>query len=184
MIRLRSCLVLSALLAFAGGAHAQQSAPPPAATLDIHAPPRRELGHEQLLAVARDIRALEANPLASDAEGARRDLAAWVMDSPDVTVTVCERVVGPLMHSRSRYHDLLAMQFMLSSAAYAVEHPDQASDLARMTAGGLEGILATYAALKAQQGDQAADPVMEQFAALAASGGLEARAAELAAQCR
>jgi hypothetical protein len=175
-LRLCLCLVLAALFACAGSAHAQQSTPAPTTTLGIEAPPHGTLSRAQLEAVAKNIRALEANPLASDAADARRVLLTWITDSPDVTVSMCAGVLQPLSESNSRYHQELLLQFVLSSSAWVIEHPDQAGDMVRVTAGGLEGTLAAYAALKARQGDQATDAVMEQLASIRERGGLEEHA--------
>ena len=179
MTRLRICLVLAALFACAESAHAQQ----PTTSLGIEAPPRGALSRVQLEAVAKNIRALEANPLASDAAEARRLLLMWITDSPDVTVEMCGGALEPLSESTSRYHQELLLQFVLSSSAYAIEHPDRAGDVARVTAGGLEGALATYTALKAQQGEQATDAFMEQLSRIRERGGLEEHARGATREC-
>ncbi|MFL5542013.1 MAG: hypothetical protein ACJ8J0_23705 [Longimicrobiaceae bacterium] len=183
MTRLRLCLVLAALFACAESAHAQQSTPAPTTTLGIVAPPRGSLSRAQLEAIAKNIHALEANPLASDAADARRVLLTWITDSPDVTVQMCAGALQPLSESTSRYHGELLLQFVLSSSAYAIEHPDQAGDVARVTAGGLEGALATYTALKAQQGEQAADAFMDQLSGIRERGGLEEHARAATRDC-
>jgi hypothetical protein len=175
--------VLAALLACAEGAHAQQPTPPSPTSLGIQAPPRGALSRQQLEAVAKDIRALEKNPLASDATEARRVLLAWLIDSPDVTVKMCNGALEPLSRSTSRYHRELLLQFVLSSGAYAIEHPDQAGDVARVTAGGLEGVLAAYAALKEQQGAHATDEFVERLSKIGERGGLEEHAREVTRGC-
>ncbi|HEX6751291.1 MAG TPA: hypothetical protein VF092_28630 [Longimicrobium sp.] len=174
MIRIIS--IAFALLVCAGSVSAQQNAP-----LNVASPPVGSMTREQLLAVARDIHRLEASPLAPDAAAARQELFAWLSESPDVTISVCHGVIGELPRSRSAYHDLLLLQFVLSSGAYAIEHPD--ADAGRVALGGLEGIMATYAALEAQQGARARDEVMERFAELRAGGRLEAFAREGALDC-
>ncbi|MFL5385650.1 MAG: hypothetical protein ACJ8GN_24295 [Longimicrobiaceae bacterium] len=183
MTRLRLCLALAALFACAESAYAQHSAPAPTAPLGIEAPPRGTLSRVQLEAVAKNIRALEANPLASDAAEARRVLLMWITDSPDVTITMCGGALKSLSESTSRYHGELLLQFVLSSGAYVIEHPDRAGDVARVTAGGLEGALAAYTALKARQGEQAADPFMEQLSGIRERGGLEEHARTATRDC-
>jgi hypothetical protein len=182
--RVTPFLVIAALVASAGTAHAQQPAPAPAPSLGIQAPPRGHLSRAQLEAVAKDIRALEINPLASDAMDARRELLAWLIESPDVTVKMCLGVLEPFTRSTSRYHREMSLQVMLSSSAYAIEHPDRASDVARVATGGLEGVLNTYASLKAQRGQEAADPFMERLSEMRERGGLEEHERELTRDCK
>jgi hypothetical protein len=177
-------LAIAALLALAETAQAQRPAPAPAPSLGIQAPPRGRLSREQLEAVARDIRALETHPLASDAVEAGRELLVWLIDSPDVTVKACSGVLEPLTNSTSRYHREMLLQVVLSSGAYVIEHPDQAGDVARVAAGGLEGALNMYVALKAQQGKEAADAFMERLLEIRQRGGLEERERELTRECR
>lgn len=184
MTRAPSFLVVAALLVLAGTAQAQQPATAPAPSLGIQAPPRGRLSAAQLEAVARDIRALETNPLASDAMEARRELLMWLTESPDVTVKACLGVMEPLTSSTSRYRREMLLQVFLSSSAYAIEHPDQAGDVARVAAGGLEGALNTYASLKAQLGKDAADPFMERLLEIRERGGLEERGRELTRECK
>jgi hypothetical protein len=181
--RVAPFLVIAALLALAGTAQAQQPAPAPARSLGIQAPPQGRLSRAQLEAVARDIRALETNPLASDVMEARRELLRWLIESPDVTVKVCLGVLEPLVRSTSRYHSEMHLQVVLSSGAYAIEHPDQARDVARVAAGGLEGALNTYASLKAQRGPEAADAFMERLSEIRERGGLEKHERELTKDC-
>ena len=184
MTRVPPFLAMVALLALAETAQAQQPAPAPAPSLGIQAPPRGRLSRAQLEAVARDIRALESNPMASDAVEAGRELLQWLIDSPDVSVTACSGVLEPLTRSTSRYHREMLLQLVLSSGAYVIEHPDQAGDVARVAAGGLEGALNMYASLKAQQGREAADAFMERLLEIRQRGRLEEYERELTRECK
>jgi len=177
--RLRPWFILAVLIGFAGSAQAQQ----PEVALGIKPHPRGHLSREQLQAVAKDIHALEANPLASDVMEARRALLIWLIESPDVTVKVCPGLEQPFTESNSRYHSEMMGQLIFSSAAYVIEHPDQARDLARVGAGGLEGVLTTYAVLKAQQGDAATDEFVERLASIRERGGLEEFARQATTGC-
>ncbi|CAN5533122.1 hypothetical protein BH23BAC4_BH23BAC4_03430 [soil metagenome] len=140
------------------------------ASLDVRQPPSGSLSSAQLDAVAIDIRRLEARPLAAGSDQARRHLMTWIMGSPDVSVTLCQGVNGPLLESESHYRRELFAQFILSSAAHKIENPD-ADELA-VNAGGLEGALAAYRAIMGQQGSRVRDSFMESVAERSESGSL------------
>lgn len=148
--------VLAAVVVCAGTARAQQGEP-----LGISAPPKGHLTAEQLQAVARDIRAVEAHPFAPDVLEARRALLVWLIDSPDITVHVC---AGPAEALAGAPAELI-YQWQVSSAAYMIEHPDSANDAARVSVGGLRGALATWAAMKAALGDGPRDAALDRLAA-------------------
>jgi hypothetical protein len=142
--------------------------------LEIENPPSGALSREQLTTIARDIRRLEQHPLAPDARRAHRLLFTWVQGSPDVHISLCNGVIGPLLESDSPYHAELLGQFILSSAAYAIENPAQASDPVRVNLGGVEGALRSYEALKEHAGDAVRDNYMEKLLKLEEKGKLEA----------
>jgi hypothetical protein len=137
----------------APGARAQDPAQAEA-TLNVPVFPKGRLSAEQLAPVAEAIRRLEANPLASDGMEARRNLLMWLADSPDVTVRVCEHV-WPASAQSSETSGITMTQFFFSSAAFIIEHPDQARDPVTVNLAGLQGALRTYELLKARRGNAA-----------------------------
>ena len=141
--------------------------------LNIEAPPAGSLSAEQLSAVATDIRRMEANPLASDAKEATQVIMKWIIDSPDISISLCADVLDGLIGSESTYHGTLLTQFMFSSAAYIIENPDQAEDKVKINLGGLEGVINTYNVLKAEEGDAANDEFGEMLLNLKEEGKLE-----------
>ena len=89
-------------------------------------------------------RALEADPLNSDAKEHRNWLVRWLIDVPDITVTLCGNLLGPLLASKKNYSAEIFTQMGPSSAAFIIEHPDQANDRVAVLAAGLDGALKTY----------------------------------------
>lgn len=77
----------------------------------------------------------------------------------------------PLMESESTYQAEMLLQFILSSAAHMIEHPDD--DQVSVNVGGLEGALTTYRMLKEQRGSDAADSYMEAVAGQSEDGTLD-----------
>ncbi|MGE3800676.1 MAG: hypothetical protein AB7H80_06615 [Candidatus Kapaibacterium sp.] len=152
-------------------------------TLGIKAPPAGSLSTEQLRAVAADIRRLEANPLASDADEATKALMVWSIESPDFTLSMCMGILGGLIGSESKYHSTLLVQFMLSSAAYIIENPEEADNNVKVNVGGLEGVSKTYSILKEQEGDSAKDEFGEMLLKLQEEGKLEEHVTEGLKEC-
>jgi hypothetical protein len=64
---------------------------------------------------------------------------------PDISVEVCTGYLKPLYDAKSKnYATEIATQMMFSSAAFIVEHPEQAKDRIAVNLAGLEGALKTY----------------------------------------
>lgn len=142
-----SCISLAVLLS------ACASAPPPAPApvgdpLGIAAPASGALTDAQLDRIAADIRRLEAAPLAPDASDARRVLLVWLINSPDVSITVCPSLSGMGQDERSPLSTALGMQSVFSEAAYRIE-TDGEVDLLDGRVQGVEGLLRAYEAARA-----------------------------------
>lgn len=129
--------------------------------LAINYPSGGTLTADQIDGLARDIRRLENQPLARDAQEARHVLYNYILNSPDIAVTTCEAVMAPLTETATPYQGKLLMQFMLSSAAFVIEHPDQANDPVAVNLDGLIGTLKAYEHLKDADGRK--HPFMEKM---------------------
>jgi hypothetical protein len=148
------------------------------ATVNVPVFPSGRLSPEQLASVVAAIRRLEANPLAGDGMEARRNLLVWLTASPDVTVKVCEIV--PTTGETVRYP---FFQFLVSSAAFIIEHPDQANDEVAVNLAGVQGALRTYQVLKARLGNEAKNGAMEELLKKQEQGQLEAHVRAGVARC-
>lgn len=172
MIRLASTLFLLPFFLAACSSSQESTTPTDAGpALNIQQPPSGSLSEEQLNSIGADIRQLETHPLAAGAKEGGRNLFMWIQGSPDVSVSLCGGVIGPLLDSDSRYQSELLTQFILSSAAYKIENPD-AGDVA-VNVGGLKGTIATYRVLMGQMGSRARDAFMESIADRSEADSLE-----------
>lgn len=151
--------LLAVLLALPVGVAAQ-------VPLDVAPIPAGPLTPEQLQRVADDIRRLEANPLAPDVQEARSRLIAWVVDSPDVHVTLCGAVLAPLMDTETEANGYLTVQHALSMAAYAVTEGGAEPDRVEANVAGLRGMLGTYRALREAWGERLVHPFLEELATM------------------
>lgn len=99
---------------------------------------------EERAEAVRIARSLEADPLGKDAAAAREKLLKWLVDAPDISVTLCTDFLKPLLGKKKNYSTELEMQQMFSSAAFIIEHPDRATDEPAVYQAGLEGTLKAY----------------------------------------
>jgi hypothetical protein len=93
-------------------------------------------------------RKLEATPLDNSLKAEREWAVKWLIEVPDVSVSVCPAVLGKdFLKTKYKYSPELVTQLMLSSAAFVIEHPDQSKDKPAMYAAGAAGALKAYAAI-------------------------------------
>ena len=96
-------------------------------------------------------RMLEQDPLGEDAKGATVWLTAWLINTPDVTVTMCLDQLGATKNEmkqlRKHFPALLLVQPVFSTAAYMIEtgETDSLSDPALLA--GVKGALSSYRAI-------------------------------------
>jgi hypothetical protein len=88
--------------------------------------------------------ALETDPLNSAAKDARGWLIVFLTSVPDINITVCTDLLGPLLDTKKNYASELVIQPMFSSAAFIVEHPEKAQDGQAVYLAGVEGTLKAY----------------------------------------
>jgi len=96
---------------------------------------------------------LENDPLAKDAKENRDWVIQWIVDIPDITVTVCDDYFGTIAKPvRGRAREIVN-QMVISSAAFMIEHPDKVKDEQAIATAGLLGSLKTYQAILKQEPD-------------------------------
>ncbi len=107
---------------------------------------------QKAIAYTRD---LERQPLGPEAEKERNWLTKWIIEIPDITVPVCDEVLKPLLIgevSQYRYSKELVAQALAGSAAYLIQHPQEAKDPYQqndvaINRAGLESALNAYEAI-------------------------------------
>ena len=96
---------------------------------------------------------LENEPLAKDAKVHRDWVIQWIVDIPDITVTVCDDYFGTLSKPVRGHAREIVNQMVISSAAFMIEHPDKVKDEQAIATAGLLGSLKTYQAILKQEPD-------------------------------
>ena len=93
-------------------------------------------------------RLLESDPLTKDGKKIREWFTLWLIEVPDIHLEVCIGYLKPLYEGKGKnYAAELSAQMMFSSAAFIIEHPEQANDRTAVNLAGLEGSLKSYEAI-------------------------------------
>lgn len=93
------------------------------------------------------VKQLEADPLASGAENARQWLTTYIVNAPDLFISTCPELLGPLNNQGKNGAPELVGQLYFGNAAWAIQNPDKASDREAMFVGGLESTVRLYESL-------------------------------------
>lgn len=87
---------------------------------------------------------LENDPLNKDAKRLREELLKFLVEAPDIQVTLCTDVLGELSKIKGEYAPIVTGQLAFSTAKFIIEHPEQAGDRDRVFLAGVEGVLSAY----------------------------------------
>ena len=99
---------------------------------------------QRLVAIAHKLEAAPLDPaLASEREWALK----WIIAAPDVHVRICTNLLSDLRRPKYKYRSEMNEQLLISSAAFLIEHPDQAGNYRTQSIGGMEGVLKAYSAI-------------------------------------
>jgi hypothetical protein len=99
---------------------------------------------QRLVAIAHK---LEAAPLDPALVPERGWAVTFVVGAPDLHVRICTSLLSDLRRPRYKYKSEIGEQLLISSAAYLIEHPDQANNSRTQSVGGMEGVLKAYSAI-------------------------------------
>lgn len=99
---------------------------------------------KQRIKFVRIARNLELKPLAFDAVQQRQWATAFIVNARDLHLELCDGVLtAPLQSANQNYNNQLSMQFMVSSAAFMLQHP-KVKDPVKIQTAGVEGTLKAY----------------------------------------
>ena len=89
-------------------------------------------------------RVLETEPFHKDAKKMRQWFTFWLIEVPDIHIEMCGAYLGSEKDTDKNYGSDIFAQTMFSSAAFIIEHPDQADDRVAVNLAGVEGAHKTY----------------------------------------
>jgi hypothetical protein len=145
--RLIGALALLAIL-FGGPTPASASSPP-------SSPEDRQ----RLVSLTRSLQQEPLNPaMAADRQWALE----FLLDAPDIEVTVCANTLGEVIRSKYPYAGEITFQNMVSMAAFLIEHPEAANDPNAQQLAGVEGTLAAYRSILRDK-PRAKSPTLEKL---------------------
>jgi len=145
-----------------------------AAAVPSGACPRHTFSPEDRARVMAYAQSLEEHPLAKDSLEKRIWLTEWIVEVPDLTVTLCcneLKALESLDQVNNTYSHQLRMQAVYSQAAFQLQHPEEKNE-ATIQAAGLAGTLRAYRAI--QQFDPTAKyPLLDNLMSLEKKGKLQ-----------
>jgi hypothetical protein len=125
---------------------------------------------------------LESDPFNPDAREQRRDVLLWLTEAPDVSVAICVNVLGDVKKLKGDEGSALIGQFAYAQARFILENPSKAGDKLAVNVAGVEGVLATYQAMRKSKPKLTFDH-LEKLSVLRAEGTLQAFIEKALANC-
>jgi hypothetical protein len=122
-------------------AKAENSSAAPEKPAEKHSTPE---DRQRLVTVAHK---LEAAPLDPALAPEREWAVGFVVAAPDIHVRICPSLLADLRRPRYKYKSEIGEQLLISSAAFLIEHPEQAENSRAQSVGGMEGVLKAYTAI-------------------------------------
>ncbi|HRI04688.1 MAG TPA: hypothetical protein PLL77_13175 [Pyrinomonadaceae bacterium] len=116
---------------------------------------------------------LEKKPFEPNSAGAREWGFKWLIETDDVSVSLCTDTMKLIPEKKNRFKSELLMQFSFGMAVFKLENPDQKSDEKAANLAGIESVLRTYEAMLASN-DKAKNTELETLVAKRNSGELKA----------
>jgi hypothetical protein len=126
---------------------------------------------------------LETKPLEKEARKMREALLYFLVEVPDITVNVCTDALGDLKRFKGDYETELLGQMMYSQAKFIIENPGRVSDQEAAYLAGVEGVLRTWAAIKAAK-PKAKFPALDELAEKQRAGTLAEHVKANTGKCR
>jgi hypothetical protein len=91
---------------------------------------------------------LENDPLNKDAKALSRELLIWLIEIPDISVTICTSMLGDYSKIKGDFAGTITTQLSFAETKFVIEHPDQANDEYQVYLAGVESALRTYQNIK------------------------------------
>jgi hypothetical protein len=93
---------------------------------------------------------LEKKPFDSNASAAREWGFRWLVETDDVSVTLCSDTMKLIPEKKNKFKAELLMQFSFGMAVFKLENPDKKNDENAANLAGLESMLRTYEVMVAE----------------------------------
>lgn len=104
---------------------------------------------------------LENDPLNKNAEALSRELLIWLIEIPDITVTICTGMFGDYSKIKGDYAGTITTQLSFAEVKFIIEHPEEANDEYQVYLAGVESVLKTYQNIKKAKPKVRLEPLEE-----------------------
>lgn len=125
---------------------------------------------------------LERDPLSKSLQHDRQWAMQWLIDAPDVTVSVCLDPLGHISGKDYAHSDVIVVQYSFAMAAFIIENPGKESDVDAQQLAGVEGALNAYRAMHAAKPDEKS-PTLDKMLETQSRGELPAYVREAYSHC-
>ncbi|MGH9820105.1 MAG: hypothetical protein ACRD43_08030 [Pyrinomonadaceae bacterium] len=105
----------------------------------VFAQDKKSSSPEEKTTFVKGTRFLEQDPLNKKAKDISKGLLFWLIEAPDVSVSLCSDFLSPL-GKKYKYSPEVTGQFTFGMGAFIIEHPDKANDEKAVFSGGLESV--------------------------------------------
>ena len=127
-------------------------------------------------------RSLEQAPLAESLKEDREWALAWLVEAPDVSVTICTDALGGMYDSDYPHTAEIILQDSFAMGAFAIEHPDKANDPEAQQLAGVEGALSAYRSILRDK-PEAKSAFLEKLLQTQVEGGLSDHVRQALVRC-
>ena len=104
---------------------------------------------------------LENDPLNKNAKALSREFLIWLIEIPDITVTICTGMLGDYSKIKGDYAGTITTQMSFAETKFVIEHPEEAKDEYRVYLAGVESVLRTYLNIKKAKPKVRLEPLEE-----------------------
>jgi hypothetical protein len=104
---------------------------------------------------------LENDPLNKNAKDLSRELLIWLIEIPDITVTICTGMLGDYSKIKGVYAGTITTQVSFAETKFVIEHPEEAKDEYQVYLAGVESALRTYQNIKKAKPGVRLEPLEE-----------------------
>lgn len=94
------------------------------------------------------INTLEKEPFHKEAKAYNKEVLVWLIEAPDVTVTLCTDIMGDLKKFKGDEGAALVAHLTFSQARFILQNPEKSSDKLAVNVAGVESVIAMYNSMK------------------------------------
>jgi hypothetical protein len=88
-----------------------------------------------------------------------KEVLVWLIEAPDVTITLCTDVVGGIKKFKGDEGSALVAHLTFAEARFILQNPEKSSDKLAVNVAGVEGVITMYQAMKTTKPKLKIDPV-------------------------